>query len=66
MADHCDCELLEPYDPSQKSNAQFKKIGPHLTMRMLLQSYLLYKNVVKNNMKTHKLMERLDEELSLT
>ena len=44
-------QLLEPCDPSTKSHAWFKKLGLQLVMRMVFNSYLVYKNMVNKNAK---------------
>ncbi|KAG1682589.1 PiggyBac transposable element-derived protein 4 [Nymphon striatum] len=59
-------QLLEPYDPSRKSHAWFKKLGLHLVMRMLLNSFLVYRNTVDKGMKFRKYIEKLVEELLVT
>ena len=37
-------QLLQPYSSQQKSLAWFKKLGVHFIDRMLLNSYIVYKN----------------------
>ena len=56
-------QLLEPYDPSRKSHAWFKKLGLHLVMRMLLNSFLVYRNTVNKKIKFRNYMQKLVEEL---
>ena len=56
-------QLLEPYDPSRKSHAWFKKLGLHLIMRMVLNSFLVYKNKVNKQMTLRKYIVGLVEEL---
>ena len=44
-------QLLEPYDSSRKSLAWFKKLGLYLITRMVLNSFLVYKNKVNKKLK---------------
>ena len=59
MADH----LLEPYEPSRKSHAWFKKLGLHLIMRLMLNSFLVYKNLVKSKLTLRKYIQTVVKEL---
>ena len=52
-------QLLEPYDPSRKSLAWFKKLGLHFVTRMVLNSFLVYKNKVNKKLKFRKYITSL-------
>ncbi len=59
-------QLLEPYDPSRKSHAWFKKLGLHFIMRMVLNSFLAYRNIVDKKMKIRIFIENLTKQLLVT
>ena len=56
-------QLLEPCEPNRKSLAWFKKLGLHLIMRVILNSYLVYKNVANNKIDIQKYIQKLVQEL---
>ena len=56
-------QLLEPYEPSRKSLAWFKKLGLHLIMRMVLNSFITYRNVSESRIYFKSFLTALVEQL---